>query len=1192
MLVSMLHAQPAPSNVRGREFPLIHEDLSVTFKVSAPNAKEVIVAPRSDSMGILPLHLTKGKDGNWIGTTPPVRPGFHYYDLIVDGFHCNDSNSETYFGWGQETSGLDVPDPALDFYESHNVPHGHVHTVSYLSLETGKQRRALVYTPPGYESGKGKYPVLYLQHGAGENETGWTRQGRANFILDNLLSMKKALPMLVVMDHGYADGSTFEHVLIDEVVPLIDKEFRTIADADHRALAGLSMGGGQAVSIGLKHLDIFHSVGSFSGSIRNFQVPKTPEKLNLMWIGCGVDDGLYGPAEKAHKELDLAGIRNTWFSTSGTHEWQVWRKCLHAFAPLLFRPRGAYVVDLRTEYLKEPLGLDRPSPRLGWRMESTDPDRQNLRQTAYRVLVASSPDILGENKGDLWDSGQVRSSKSQQVSYRGNSPDSGQECWWKVQVRDQDRWLPWSEPSRWTMGQLFAGGWHGKWIGTDQFFAHPPPSPNHITTENTVQDPWLRKSFELSRKPGKAVVNLASIGYHELYINGVKVGEDVLSPSVSDLNHRARYVTYEVGPYLRKGRNVVALWLGVSWSIYPRYLSNKLPERPATPMAIAQMNISFNDGTSTQVFTDETWKTHPSPNRLLGVWDFMNFGGEEYDANQELPGWNTAGFDDKGWQDATVYSPEITLSADALEPNRLVHALSPTNIKAMPDGAYLVDMGLNYSGWLQCAVHGEPGAKIEFLFSEREGVEETHKLHSAYILGPTGSGIFRNRFNYGCGRWITIKGLEQAPTKDDIRGWLVRSDYQRAAEFECSNPLLNQIYDTTLWTFENLSLGGYVVDCPQRERMGYGGDAHATTQMALANYHMGAFYSKWAQDWWDVQSEDGNLPYTAPTYWGGGGPVWSGFCIHLPWSMYQQYGDTSILEESWPTIENWLAFLETHAKDNLLQKWGGEWDFLGDWLWPHAEGVNGQLPETQFLNNCYWVYALETAAKIQDLVGLPAPADAYRRRAELVRDAVQRKFYRPATHDYATGDQAYLAAALFADIPPKAEKAAVWKRLEEEILVHRKGHIYAGITGGAILTRVLLDNHRADLMFPMATAEDYPGWGYFIKEGHTTMPEDWEGRQSQLHSSYLYIGAWFIEGLAGIMQVPGKPEFELRPLVDKIDHVSACCDSPYGRVAVSWLKREGKLELSVTVPPNSTATLVLPGEKAVKLEPGVHHLKS
>lgn len=350
---------PAPSNVRGKAYPRIHPDLKVTFHVTAPNAKEVLVAPRSSDSGLgaSPYPMSKGADGVWTVTTPPVRPGFHYYELVVDGTHCTDPSSETFFGWAQQTSGLEVPDPTLHFYDVREVPHGAVRAIWYHSRVTGPPRRAYVYTPPGYDADGKRYPVLYLQHGAGESERAWSAQGRANFILDNLIAERKAVPMLVVMDHGYADlpgsppaagggrgSEAFGRVVLEDLVPFIDREFRTLADPEHRAIAGLSMGAGQATSIGLRHLDRFRWIGSFSGVMRGFDMEGGPltdaaaanREIRLLWIGCGTGDRLYAANQKVHADLDQKGIRHRWFSCEGTHEWQVWRKHLHEFATLLF----------------------------------------------------------------------------------------------------------------------------------------------------------------------------------------------------------------------------------------------------------------------------------------------------------------------------------------------------------------------------------------------------------------------------------------------------------------------------------------------------------------------------------------------------------------------------------------------------------------------------------------------------------------------------------------------------------------------------------------------------------------------------------------------------------------------------------------------------------------------------------------
>jgi alpha-L-rhamnosidase len=859
------------------------------------------------------------------------------------------------------------------------------------------------------------------------------------------------------------------------------------------------------------------------------------------------------------------------------------------------KPCSVTVTDLRCEYLKDPLGIDVRQPRLSWKLAAVDAQARGQRQTAYQVLVASTKVLLDKDQADLWDSGVVPSDQAVHVVYTGKSLGSGTECFWKVRVKDETGVTsPWSRPARWTLGLLDKADWSGQWIGADQVFrrekGYPPP-------DNKVPDPWLRKTFELKAKPERAVINVASIGYHELYVNGKRIGDAVLSPSATNHRKRARYVTYEIADQLKEGKNVIALWLGVSWSIFPPY---KTPDKPQTPIVLAQADIWLPGGDAVRVMTDESWRTHPSPNTLLGVWDFMHFGGERYDAGKDVPGWSEASFDDSQWKPAAVYSPNLMLSAEMIEPNRQIKEIQPVAVEEVKPGVYRVDLGVNVTGWLEADVRGKPGDRIEFKFSERSEADMTHRLHSQYIIGPSGKGTFQNRFNYFTGRWVTIEGLKYKPASKDIRAQLVRTDYARAADFECSNDLLNRIYRTTLWTFEDLSLGGYVVDCPHRERMGYGGDGHATTECGLNNYGLGAFYTKWSQDWRDVQggeaawgtaekaavqdaAESGNLPYTAPTYWGGGGPGWSGFCITLPWEIYERYADTRILEQNFPTMQRWLAFLETKGKDNMLQRWGGQWDFLGDWLWPGAKGVNGDTPETLFYNNCYWIYNLQTAAKIAEVLGKKDAAAQYRSRADEVRKAVHREFFLPSDNSYANGFPAYLAIALFVSLPPEDVRPAVWKRLDNEILVNRKGHIHAGITGGAFLYKTLLGADRQDLLFTMANQDTYPGWGDMLRHGATAIYESWDKDNSLCHSSYLYIGTWFIEGLAGIKtdpQTPGFQRFILKPgIVDdpSLKWVKAHHDCLYGRIVSNWsIDDKRMLTWNVTVPPNTTATLYLP----------------
>jgi hypothetical protein len=852
--------------------------------------------------------------------------------------------------------------------------------------------------------------------------------------------------------------------------------------------------------------------------------------------------------------------------------------------------------SLRCEYRAQPLGLDAVHPRLSWKLAATHPDKRGQRQSGYQILVATSAGLLGSNKADLWDSGNVRSDESVNIVYAGKPLQTGQECFWKVRVTDErGKRSDWGEAARWTMGLLAATDWKAEWIGADNAIRDDADR----SRKGNPPDPWLRKTFQLPARPARAVVYVASLGYHELYINGNKVGDAVLEPCATDNRVRARYVTYEIGKYLHKGSNVLGLWLGTSWSIFPPYQmkdkarasgcddwekpilpARQMKDRPWGPIVLAQADIELKDGQKLRVATDATWKARPSPNTLLGTWEVDNYGGEEYDARREIPDWCHAELDDSDWRPVSVFHPCLAVSAEMTEPNRLVKEIKPVAVKQVAEGVYGVDMGVNYTGWFKMRVSGKSGDRIEFQFSEREDEPATFGLHGTYIVGPGGEGTFCNRFNYESGRWVRIKGLKQKPSLKQIQGWLIRTDYQRAGGFECDQPLLNRIYNTTLWTFENLSLGSYVVDCPHRERRGYGGDAHATIRTALDNYDLGAFYTTWAEDWRDVQQLNDNVPYTAPTYSGGGGPAWSGFCITLPWEIYRYYGDKRILTENFSMMQRWLAFLETKSTNNMLARWGGPWDFLGDWASSDTRWASDEARNKLFFNNCYWIYNLETAAKVASVLGKPEIAEDYNRRAEAVREAMQRTYFNPSDDSYVNGGQVCLGMALMAGLPPKELQPAVWQRLEKQVLVNDKGHIGAGITGGAMLMKMLLANNRDDLIYAMASKEDYPGWGDLLKHGATTFYEDWKGDWSLLHSSYLYIGSWFIEGLGGIrvQEGSGFKHFVIEPGINSqsgLHDVSAHYDSIHGRIATHWTLQDGVLHLGLIVPPNTDATVRL-----------------
>jgi alpha-L-rhamnosidase len=735
----------------------------------------------------------------------------------------------------------------------------------------------------------------------------------------------------------------------------------------------------------------------------------------------------------------------------------------------------------------------------------------------------------------------------------------------------------------WATGVLHPDEWRGVWIGSSR---------------NSGASVWFRCTFELNQdQPASALCSIASVGYHELYVNGRKVGDDVLAPAISDLSKRALSVTRDLAPYLHRGTNSVGVWLGQGWAGHSGkswYAGSQL-DWPSEPSFLLQGQIQ-EGAREVELASGLHWKCHRANTDSSNLPGFHSLGGESQDDRAYIAGWNDPRFDDSDWPKAVAQTNALQVSPQVTECNRIIEELRPLAIREKGRGVYQADMGRHFSGWIELKAEGAPGSRIEISMSEREDQSNSYGQTNLFILGPEGRGTFRNHFKHQSGRWITVQGLSAPLRAAQLKGYAISTGTERIGQFSCSNELYNRIYETVLWTFRQISLGGYVVDCPHRERMGYG-DSINSVEGAMLAFDTERFFTKWSRDWTDVQQPDGSMPFTAPTYNGGGGPMWSSTLVHLPWLTYLYYGDPKAMEENYPAIRRWMNFLATNCQSNVLQWFPGpknivqpEWSFLGDWVYPgHHQAPNGHDRETLFMNNCYYLYTLKTAARIAQALGHTGDAERFRSQADAAAAAIQEAFWDSQTKSYPGDRQTTPAAALFSGLPPAEARPVVEAQLAERIL--KKHHLDTGILGTYFMIEALTAEDRCDLVDCVANTTEPPGWGAMLAQGATCIWEQWDGENSRCHSSYLSIGAWFIKGILGLRPDPEQPGFRhfiVKPgLYEKLCYARGERDTLYGKITCAWKTDSGHFILDLKIPANTTATIFLPcGDSTTITESG------
>lgn len=854
---------------------------------------------------------------------------------------------------------------------------------------------------------------------------------------------------------------------------------------------------------------------------------------------------------------------------------------------------GISTQNLRCEMLVNPHGIDVVHPRLSWEIIGNE---RAVRQTAYQILVASSPAKLAANVGDLWDSRKVASNRSVMVVYVGKLLASRTACYWKVKIWTNKGESTWSQPALWTMGLLNPADWKARWIGYDHGFAS-----DSVSKFSRLSARYYRKQFNAAQSIKKATVYVVGLGHYELFINGQPVSDQVLSTPPTDYTQSVIYNTFDVTKNIRQGANAITATLGNGryFTMRPKYKPQKIKEF-GFPKLLLQLELEYANGSKQLIVSDGSWKfTADGPIRTNNEYD-----GEEYDATREFPGWNNVGFNDAKWlKPELVTAPGGKLVPQMNEPIRVVEMIKPIAIKKLNATTFIMDMGQNMAGWLNMKVKGSSGQQVQLRYAEtvkEDGELSVANLRDAkvtdiYTLKGSTEESWHPVFVYHGFRYVEIVGYPGTPTVNDFEGQVVNDDLENTGRFETSSKLVNQIYRNAVWGIQ-ANYKGMPLDCPQRnERMPWLAD-HATGAYSESFVFDNAkLYAKWLDDIQQAQKPDGALPDVAPAYWNyySDNMTWPGTYLQIADMLYRQYGDVRPIARHYASMKKWLAYMKAkYMKDYVLTK-----DKYGDWCMPpespeliHSKD-SARTTDGELIASAYYFKMLGLMQGFAKLLNKPQDIKEFAALAAHVRSKFNQKFFNAQMQQYSNNTVTANLLPLYFDMVPQASRPAVAKSIQDKILIANNGHISTGVIGTQWLMRGLTNQGHADIAWRLANNTDYPSWGYMVNQGATTFWELWNGNtadpsmNSQNHVMLLGdLLVWLYEDLAGIRSDPAHPGFKriiMKPqMVQGLNFVNASYHSINGFIKSNWKKDGDKLKWHITIPPNTTAMVYVPAQNA------------
>lgn len=700
--------------------------------------------------------------------------------------------------------------------------------------------------------------------------------------------------------------------------------------------------------------------------------------------------------------------------------------------------------------------------------------------------------------------------------------------------------------------------------------------------------PLFRKSFGIKKAVTSATVFISGLGQFEMSINGKKAGDHFLDPGWTQFSKKAQYVTFDVTKQLRRGENVIGVSLGNGFYYIPGERYRKLTGAYGYPKMIAKIRVQYKDGSEQTIVSDNSWSTAPSP-----VFFSSIYGGEDYDASKEKSGWDQKGYNDAGWKRAVVTTGPPKLVAQSAAPVKVMQVFNPVSKKELSKGVWVYDLGQNFSGIPSIKVSGKKGDTVRLRPAELINADGSANQKATgaphyytYVLKGTGIEEWQPRFTYYGFRYVQVEGATPhagntgLPVIKKLKGLHIRNSADEIGSFSCSNALFNKTNDLIRWAIRS-NMVSVFTDCPHREKLGWLEETHLMGASVQYNYDIAALIKKVVHDMIDAQTPEGLIPDIAPEYvhFDGGfrdSPEWGSAGVIFPWYAFQWYGDTAILRDAYPMMKKYVHYLKGKAKGHILYFGLGDWFDLG----PNRPGVSQLTPEGVTSTATYY-YDLTILSKIARVLGYKSEVPFFEDWAQTVKMAFNKKFFNTITKQYATGSQAANAMALYMGLVEPRDRNAVVQNLVKDIRAHNNA-LTGGDVGYRYVLRALEDAGYSDVIYDMNNRSDVPGYGYQLAHGATALTESWAALPSVSNNHFMlgHLMEWFYSGLCGIRQAEGSVGFkaiEIRPHpVGSITHARAQYHSVYGLIEAGWKKEGRQFTVTVSIPPNTTATVYFP----------------